>query len=323
MRIVVIWAIATVALSACCMGGGSHAVVGTVSNRQPDARFVTDDEPLLVMATEGLLLLRMNGTDRRLLVPASSFASYGHSAEVLDHDPSWNVISMEAGGEPYLVRLDPLELTPLAPGATLGNALFSPDGRQLAVAAIWHGRTELIVVDLAEGGALESTRRVELGDEYLQIDGWSDDGRIRMHEYATASEHCWVADPLSLERQTVACDAGSVSTVAAPAARCTEVGIAETRARTSVSVADAIILHEPSGGERPLVVVDGWRQGVSGFDSTSAPSVQGFRFGTSCEYGVFLYDQVAYVVEIATGRTAALTTAYAVYRLAPVSTPPD
>lgn len=294
---------------------GSLAQPGRVSGLQPDARFVTETEPLLLMAPEGILFSRTDGSERRLLVPASAFASY-YYPRVLDHAPSWSAFLVESDGRPYLVRRDPMEVVALAPNASVHGARFSPDGSQAALVASWPQRDELLVVDVASDGSAGEPRRVELDAQgYAGLAGWPDEGHVLVRGDTGAG--CWLTDSRSFARSPAPCPA--VVGASEPPA---EIACADGR-RVSVAalsgqaiVRDAIVVREPAG-ERVAVRVEGWVQGRAGFAGSSAPSVTDLGVGASCRFGVFRYDETAYVFELATGRSARLSRASAMTRMTP------
>lgn len=300
-------------LSAC--DEGSLAQPGRVSGLQPDARFVTETEPLLVMAPEGIVFVRTDGSERRLLVPASAFASY-YYPRVLDHAPSWSAFLVESDGRAYLVRREPMEVVALAPGASVHGARFSPDGSQAALVASWPQRDELVVVDVASDGSAGAPRRVELDAHgYVGLVRWADEGQVVLREETGAG--CWLTDARSFARSPTPCPA-----VVGASEPPTEISCADGRRVSVVAlsgqtiVRDAIVVREPAG-ERVAVRVEGWVQGRSGFAGSSAPSLTDLGVGASCRFGVFRYDETAYVFELATGRSARLSRASAMTRMTP------
>lgn len=191
--------------------------------------------------------------------------------------------------------------------------MFSPSGRQLAVVAIWHLRTELVVVDVDA----HVTRRASLGPDLWQIDRWSSEGQILLRQWG-GPDGCAIADAATLEHPSTECPSAPAAPAAEGPAPCAELGTIVYQARASAGTYDAISLQDARGTLRTLVTADGWRAAErTDFDMTSPPDLGDFYFSSSCRYGVFRYDERAYVVEVATGRTALLTDAGGIWPMSP------
>ncbi|MBU8900730.1 hypothetical protein KRR26_34505 [Corallococcus sp. M34] len=273
-------------------GGSEGRIVGAEAN----TAFVTERPMIHLGAKEGLVRVRLDGSERARVFPTNrSVLDYTADGQLwILSDPDTNLYVADQGGTrersvPSLAR-------------RVSQARLSPDGTR--VAAVRHADFSLPQRDwkdddavyLVDTTTLEVTRLPAQNDSWALNPNWNAEGTevYLAHESGGAQ---WVRVSDGSRR--------AVGEEVPPSRLPPQAGHLDScpaRSQTLESDDQGITLVSASGERKTLVTIEGRKRGFHDYE----PSVSVRLFTPSCDHVLFGFSGTTWVVQVATGRVGKL-----------------
>jgi hypothetical protein len=276
------------ALGGCDCGGSGGHIVGA----EPGTAFVTERPALHVSAREGLVRVRLDGTERTRIFPAGrrveDYTPDGRLWVLSDSDTNL-YIADEGGAHERPVP----ELAKRASAARL-----SPDGTRVAVSrhadfdkpqSSWRDDDTVYVVDT---GSLEVKRYPPVRESWVISLGWNDAGtEVWLGHQDNRAEWLNLEDGARRERDP---NDRPNAFRPAPASTC-----GDLRLRSDDT---GIFLVAADGTQQQVVTIQGRERGFHDY----LPTVDGILVTPSCRHLVFGFAGDVWVVQLETHRVGLL-----------------